>query len=454
MNRLLVVDDDHSLRTVLKDALTSAGYYVDVAKSGKAALKMMTTESYELIISDLMMPEMSGIDLLEILRKEYPEVGVLIITAYGTVETAVEALHKGAFDFITKPFSISQIKSRVHRFFDYQELRDENAELKRKLSFDEKFVKLIGNSTAMQQIFHQISIVARTDVPVFIQGESGTGKELIAQAIHDNSIRANRPFLKVNCSAIPETLFESTLFGHEKGAFTNALKMHKGLFEEAHTGTLLLDEISEIPITMQAKLLRVLQERVVTRVGNTRETPIDVRVVATSNRNIEELIEKDEFRSDLFFRLNVFPITVPSLRSRPDDIPLLVDHFLKKLQVKYEYELKEVEKETMNGLMQQPWPGNVRQLENLIERAILYSGTDPILELHHFSLDREKVHADHDDITDAPITIAEMEKRLIFSTLKKTHNNRTYAASLLGISVRTLRNKLHQYADEEMENAS
>jgi len=445
MKKILVVDDDLSLRTILDETLSTSGFKVKVAKDGKIALDLLAAEEFDLVVTDLMMPGMTGIEFMVAARKLYEQLGFLIITAYGTVETAVDALHKGAFDFVTKPFSISQLESRVNRYFEYQDLKTENKTLKRKLSDDRKYTKLVGQSPEMNHVFSQISMVARSDAPVFIQGESGTGKELIAQSIHDNSDRSDKPFLKVNCSAIPESLFESTLFGHEKGSFTNAIKMHKGLFEEADGGTLLLDEISEIPVTMQAKLLRALQSRTITRVGNTQELDIDVRVIATSNQDIEQLIKKGHFRSDLYYRINVFPIMVPPLRLRNTDIPLLVDHFLTKLQIKYQFDHKEVGAETLKKISKEDWPGNVRQLENLIERAILYSGEEERISLEHFNLEAENLNADDASAIKTVTTIAEMEKQMIHNALQRTANNRTQAAELLGISVRTLRNKLHQY---------
>ncbi len=445
MKRILVVDDDLSLRTILDETLSTAGFKVKIAKDGKSALDLLADNQFDLVISDLMMPGMTGVEFMVEAKKIHEHLGFLIITAYGTVETAVDALHKGAFDFVTKPFSISQIESRVNRYFEYQDLKAENKELKRKLSDDRKHTKLIGQSPEMLKVFNQISTVARSDAPVFIQGESGTGKELIAQSIHDGSDRSDRPFLKINCSAIPESLFESTLFGHEKGSFTNAIKMHKGLFEEADSGTLLLDEISEIPTSMQAKLLRVLQNRTITRVGNTQELDVDVRVIATSNQNLEKLIKDGHFRADLYYRLNVFPIVVPPLRLRNTDIPILVDHFLSKFKVKYRFEHKEISSDTLKSITMADWPGNVRQLENIIERAVLYSGDEEKITQEHFNLDSELLTADDTSSIKTVTTIADMEKQMIHNALKRTANNRTQAADLLGISVRTLRNKLHLY---------
>lgn len=452
MIRLLVVDDDYSIRAIMQEAFSEEKYDAKVCESGEAALKLLKKKDFDLVITDLMMDGMSGLELMENAKKDKEELGFLIITAYGTIKTAVDALQNGAFDFITKPFSISHIKSRVDRFMEFQGLKQENKKLKRKLSFDKKYNKLVGKSPGMQMIYNQIDIVSDSDAPVFIQGESGTGKELIAQAIHDNSNRRKQPFIKVNCPAIPETLFESTLFGHEKGAFTNAIKTYKGLFEEADGGTLLLDEITEMPVSMQAKLLRVLQEEVITRVGSAKEIPINVRVLATSNRDIQKTIDEKKFRSDLYFRLNVFPIKVPNLRSRPEDIPVLIAHFINKFKEKYNFEYKEIEKGTLDYLMSCHWPGNIRQLENLVERAILYSGKEPVMKLVHFSMEPESQKSDSLSIDDMePMTIAEMEKRLILKTLKNTNNNRTKSAEILDISVRTLRNKLNQYKEEGVE---
>lgn len=451
MKNILVVDDDHSIRTVLYAALNAHGYQVSVAENGVAALEILKKEPIDLVVSDLIMPKITGLELLDMVKQQYPEIGFLIITAYGTIEKAVEALHKGAFDFITKPFSVSHLQSRIEKYLEYEKLKKENEDLRRKLSNVNKFNRLVGKSAAMQTIFNQIEVVAKSDAPVFIQGESGTGKELIAQAIHDASDRSTKAFIKVNCAAIPETLFESTLFGHEKGSFTNAVKTTKGMFEEADGGTFLLDEISEIPLGMQAKLLRVLQEGKISRIGSSREIDVDVRVIATTNRNIIKMVEENKFRSDLFFRLNVFPIRVMPLRNRPEDIVDLIDHFLLKFKSKYKFKLKVVDPKAINILVQQEWPGNVRQLENLIERAILYSGNDEALTLQHFSLETDHVQGVQ-EIQEMPvISIAEMEKRLIYNALKKTANNRTRAAELLGITVRTLRNKLHEYDGSEPE---
>jgi len=449
MKRILVVDDDDHLRLVMQETLLSSGYEVEVAESGKQALEILEGQSFDLIISDLMMPGIKGNELLSEAKKRYPDIGFFLISAYGTIETAVDAMKTGAYDFITKPFSITQIESRVEHYFEFTQLKDENKQLKQRLMNHQLQAKLIGKSPGMQDVLYNIDIVAKSDAPVFIRGESGTGKELIAEAIHDNSERAGKPFLKINCAAVPETLFESTLFGHEKGAFSGAYKAQKGIFEECDSGTLLLDEISEIPYAMQAKLLRVLQEMRVTRVGSTMETAIDVRVLASSNRDIDQLVSDSKFREDLFFRLNVFPLSVPSLKNRIEDLPLLIDHFLSTFSKKYKVDKKEILPETMDRLIYYTWPGNIRQLENLIERAVLYSAREDVILDKHVVLDLNIKTAKSEEVTPMSLMpLAEMEKQMIFSALKETNNHKTKAAELLGITVRTLRNKLHQFEEE------
>jgi transcriptional regulator with PAS, ATPase and Fis domain len=344
----------------------------------------------------------------------------------------------------------------VEHYFNYVDLQEENKNLKERLKSHQLQTKLIGNTPPMQELLYNVEVVAMSDAPVFIRGESGTGKELIAEAIHDNSSRDGKPFLKVNCAAVPETLFESTLFGHEKGSFSGAYKAQKGLFEECDGGTLLLDEISEIPYNMQAKMLRVIQEMRVTRVGSTVEIPVDVRIIASSNRDIETLIEEGKFREDLYFRLNVFPIHVPSLQERIDDLPLIADHFLTVYAQKYKIEKKELLPETLDRLMNYSWPGNIRQLEHVIERAVLYSAKAENILDEHVVLDRKEKEPPvtlQNGTNGTVQTLAEMEKQMIFSALEKTKNHKTRAAELLGITVRTLRNKLHQFEEEAAANS-
>jgi len=448
MKRILVVDDDDNLRSVLVETLKSCNYDVLDANSGEVALDLFKENDFDLVITDLMMPGIKGIDLITEAKKISEDTGFLLISAYGTIEKAVDAMKRGAFDFITKPFSISQIESRVERFFEYRNLKQENKNLKRRLIDHKLESKLVGQGKLAKELFNNIDVVAKSDATVFIRGESGTGKELIAEAIHDNSNRADKPFLKINCAAVPDTLFESTLFGHEKGSFSGAYRSQKGIFEECDGGTLLLDEISEIPYTMQAKLLRVLQERTINKVGSTIEVPVDVRIIATSNRDIDELIDESKFRDDLFFRLNVFPINVSNLKDRKEDIPLLVDHFLKIFKKKYDYEEKKLAKETIDLLMDYTWPGNVRELENLLERAILYSGSEQTIKEEHIKFEVGGKQKKQDEDDGEMVNLAEMEKKLIFRALQQTDNHRNKAAELLGITVRTLRNKLHQFEQE------
>ena len=449
MKRILVVDDDEHLRMVMQETLTSSGYAVTIADSGQQALEILKKESFDLIISDLMMPGIKGNELLKEAKKKYPDIGFFLISAYGTIETAVDAMKTGAYDFITKPFSITQIESRVAHYFEFSSLKEENKNLKQRLMSHQLQSRLVGSSAGMKELIYNIEIVAKSDAPVFIRGESGTGKELTVEAVHDNSSRAGKPFLKINCAAVPETLFESTLFGHEKGSFSGAYKAQKGIFEECDGGTLLLDEITEIPYSMQAKLLRVIQEMRITRVGSTVEIPIDVRVIASSNRDVEKLIVESKFREDLFFRLNVFPLTVPPLRERKDDLPMLVEHFLTVFSEKYKVDKKELLPETMERLTAYHWPGNIRQLENLIERAVLYSAREEVILDKHVVLEMNQPKRSATEEADTPlIPLAEMEKRMIYTALKETHNHKTKAAEMLGITVRTLRNKLHQFEEE------
>ncbi len=449
--RILVVDDDDDLRMIVKETLDSDTYDVFDAANGRVALEMMKKSAFDLMITDLMMPGIKGVELVHLAKKQNPDMGALLMSAYGTIENAVEAMQEGAFDFITKPFSISHIESRVKRYFEYHELQKENRTLKKQLAHTQKENKIIGQSPAARDLLYHIQIVSKSDVPVFLNGESGTGKELIAQAIHSESIRHDKPFLKINCAAVPESLFESTLFGHEKGAFSGAYRAQKGIFEECDGGTLLLDEITEIPYSMQAKLLRVLQEMVVTRVGNTMEIPVDVRVIATTNRDIHQAIRDGVFREDLYFRLNVFPIEIAPLRERPEDIPGLVNHFLNIFKTKYKFDHKEIAPQLMEKMLSYPWPGNIRQLRHTLERAILLSANSELIDVQHFKLDPYKNLSSSkkspQEETEV-LSLAEMEKRMIYAALEKTQNHKTKAAELLGITVRTLRNKLHQFNDE------
>ena len=449
--KLLIVDDDFAIRSFLDEALKDAGYSVEMAGDGKAALKHLSENKVDLIITDLKMPEINGLELLSKVKEKHSGTGLLLMSAYGTVDDAVKAMKDGAFDFVTKPFSITEIETRVKRYFEFDDLRTENVELKKKVSSEEKFRTLVGSSEKMVEVFNRIELVAQSDVSVLITGESGTGKELVARAIHQNSQRDTNPYLQINCAAIPENLVESSLFGYEKGAFTGALKTTNGVFQEANSGSLLLDEVTEIPLNMQAKLLRVLQEKEVSRVGSYDTVKVDVRIVATSNRNVIKMVEDKEFREDLYYRLNVFSIEIPPLRKRMEDIPLLVDHFLNKLCNKYNQSEKNIQPSALDKLYSHSWPGNVRELVNVLERAFLYSGDSKFIDESHISLEAtNSSQLGNYSHFDGDTSIEEIERRAIYATLRKTKNNRTKASKILDISVRTLRNKLNLYKEKDI----
>lgn len=442
---ILVVDDDNYIRLFLQETLESKGYQVELAEDGVAALAKVKSMPPDLVLTDLKMPRKDGLELLQDVRRLNNPPGVIIITAYGTIETAVEAMKHGAFDYLTKPFSITEIESRLRRYFEIHSLRRENRTLKKQLKAQEAVADMVGQSPALLGVLERVDMVSNSDAPVFIQGESGTGKELVAVALHKRSNRADQPFLQTNCAAIPENLIESTLFGHVQGAFTGATKTTKGLFEEAHGGTLLLDEISEISTGLQAKLLRVLQEHRLNKVGSHKPIDVDVRIVATTNRNIQELISQGTFREDLYYRLNVVPIYVPPLRERAEDIPLLLDHFVTFYCEKYDQPKKEISADTLRHLERYEWPGNIREVKNNTERAVLFAGSSPKLNLEHFFPPDVQDHGPAKPLFNGATTIAEVEKQAILVTLEQTGRNRTQAARILDISVKTLRNKLKLY---------
>ena len=449
--KLLIVDDDYAIRSFLEEALKDAGYNIEKADNGLTALKILENKKIDLIISDLKMPEIDGLQLLSKVKEKHQDTGLLLMSAYGTVEDAVQAMKIGAFDFVTKPFSITEIETRVKRFFEFHDLKTENIELKKKISSEEKYTSLVGTSDKMKEVYSRIEMVSKSDVSVLVTGESGTGKELVSREIHRNSLRYNNPYLQINCAAIPENLVESSLFGYEKGAFTGALKTTKGVFQEADTGSLLLDEVTEIPTSMQAKLLRVLQEKSVTKVGSYESQNIDVRIISTSNRNVLKMVEDKDFREDLFYRLNVFPIEIPSLRERMEDLPLLVDHFLTKFSSKYNVEKKVMSSIALDKLYNHAWPGNVRELVNVIERSFLYANANNTISEKNITLEsNSSASIKMQSSFDGGSSLEEIEKRAIFATLRKTKNNRTKASKILDISVRTLRNKLNIYKENNM----
>jgi DNA-binding NtrC family response regulator len=442
---VLVVDDDNYIRLFLKETLEGKGFQVELAEDGAQALTMIQESPPDLVLTDLKMPKKDGLELLKDVSQMDRSIGVIIITAYGTVETAVEAMKDGAFDYLTKPFSITEIESRLKRYFELNDLRKENRDLKNKLKAHEIRTEMVGQSPEISSVLEIVKMVSRSDAPVFIRGESGTGKELVATAIHNHSDRVDKPFLQLNCAAIPENLLESTLFGHVQGAFTGASKTTRGIFEEADGGTLLLDEVSEIPIGLQAKLLRVLQEQKFTKVGSHSPIRVDVRIIATTNREIDNMVREGTFREDLFYRLNVVPLNVPPLRERASDIPLLLDHFVSHFCDKYAQQKKEIPANTSRHLERYDWPGNIRELKNNTERAILFAESSTKLELEHFFPAGGDGQGKGGLTFGGNDTLAEVEKQAILTTLEKTDQNRTQAAKILDISVKTLRNKLKLY---------
>ena len=366
--KVLVVDDEVSIVEVLKALLSREGYDVKTASDGEEALDELRGDKFDLMISDIRMQPMDGITLLRKARELQEHLAVIMITAYATVETAVEAMKNGAFDYVCKPFKIDELILTVQRALSYEHVLQENETLKENLRTRYHFENIVGDSKAMQKVYAMIEKVARTDSTILIRGESGTGKELVARALHNYSRRNEKPFVAINCAALPETLLESELFGYVKGAFTGANKFKKGLFESAEGGTLLLDEIGSIPVDMQQKLLRVLEEREIRPVGGTKTVPVDVRIVAATNEDLEGKIKSGDFREDLYYRLSVIPIELPPLRKRPEDIRLLIKHFLKVIEEQDSRDV-EVESKAVRTLENYDWPGNVRELENVINRA-------------------------------------------------------------------------------------
>ncbi|MCJ7497959.1 MAG: sigma-54 dependent transcriptional regulator [candidate division Zixibacteria bacterium] len=447
--RVLVVDDDNLTKDFLSETLSRSNYLVELASSGDEALDKLKQKEYDVVVSDIRMPKLSGMELLKAAKESCPDTKIIMMTAFGTVENAVEAMKLGAFDYIMKPFSADEIELIVKKAFEYKKLLIENRMLKTEVAGKYRFQNIIGKSPQMQKIFEMVDMIADSRSSVLLSGESGTGKELIAKAIHYNSSRKEGPFIKINCAALPEGLVESELFGHEKGAFTGAIRQTRGRFEMADGGTLLLDEISEITPGLQAKLLRVLQEREFERVGSGYSIQVDVRIISTSNKNLEEQIKQEKFREDLFFRLNVIPIHLAPLQVRKEDIPLLAEHFLQRYNQENKKNVQGISEKVYQLFLEYHWPGNVRELENYIERAVVTT-KNKILMPSDFPPELFLKKAEYDDSgLKVGCTIADMEKALILKTLEIYGKNKTKAAEVLGISSRTLRNKLQEYGLKE-----
>ncbi|MDY7034057.1 MAG: sigma-54 dependent transcriptional regulator [Thermodesulfobacteriota bacterium] len=444
--QILVVDDEERMRNLLKKVLAKQGFSVETSSNGIDALDKVERNPFDVIIADIRMPEMNGMDLLKAVRETRPDIYVIIMTAFGSIDSAVEAMKKGAYHYITKPFKMSEISITLKKALEEKRLREEVASLRRELRGKYRFDNLIGKSKPMQDIFDLIRRISNSKSTVMIYGKSGTGKELVAKAVHYNSPRKDKTFVTVNCGAIPETLLESELFGHIKGSFTGAIATRKGLFEEANGGTILLDEIGTISPAMQVKLLRVLQEREIRRVGGTENIKVDIRLIAISNINLEEAVKKGEYREDLYYRLNVITINLPDLKDRQDDISLLANHFLKKYSQGSGNEVKSISKEAMNILLNYDWPGNVRELENAIERAVALGTHEEILpEDLSPNIRNSKKMMGINAILPEDVTIRELEKNYITKILKKTKGHKINTARILGIDRRTLYRKLKKY---------
>ncbi len=437
--RILLADDDTALRRVLEFKLKKNGFDVTAVADGEEALAQVKVSAFDLLLADIRMPRLTGIELLEKVRTLEPSLKVVLMTAYATVPQAVEAVKMGAFDYLTKPFEDEQLLMTIDQALKFKRLEDENRRLKTELGLRSGLNEIIGDSEPVRELKEIITQVAPTDATVLITGESGSGKELVARAIHALSLRSTAQMVAVNCAALPRDLLESELFGHVKGAFTGAAKDKRGKFEIAGGGTLMLDEISELAFDLQAKLLRVIQERIVSPVGSESNREVDVRIIAATNLNLKKRVGEGKFREDLYYRLNVIPIHVPSLRKRSSDIPLLVSHFLSRLAPRTEVRL---DAELMSILAKHRWPGNVRELENLIERMVVLRRSDILTKAdlpHDFSIDSEKA-----DVQQA-VTFHEAEKSLILNALEKSNGNRTKAAELLAIPRHVLLYRLKKY---------
>ncbi|RQW85844.1 MAG: sigma-54-dependent Fis family transcriptional regulator [Geobacter sp.] len=469
LNKILVADDEESMRWVLSKALKRKGFSVDLARDGDEALRMIQSSHYDMAILDIKMPGLSGLELLDQIRELKKELLVVIMTAEASMKNAVEAMKRGAYDYITKPFDLDVIDAIIEKIDKAREMTSQVSLLKEELKDRYQLEKtIIGNSQAMREIYKTIGKVAPSDITVLIQGESGTGKELIARAIHFNSKRLGKPFIAINCAAIPKELLESELFGFEKGAFTGAVERKLGKFEQANGGTIFLDEIGDMPLDLQAKILRVLQEKEVTRTGGNQSITVDTRIVAATNQDLEVSVREKTFREDLYYRLNVLPIHLVSLRERKEDIPLLVEYFLKKACSEMELPTKQCTQEALTLLSSYSWPGNVRELENTIKRAVILC-SDPHLSVSDFSglrsnststsrneelsleaLVEMKLRSSLDNLDKMEsgdlygLILEQMERPLIRFVLEKTRGNQVKAAEILGINRNTLRKKIQE----------
>ncbi len=473
--RVLIIEDDKMLLEFLVENLSMNDYQVEAFESPVDATEYLKDNKVDLVLTDVKMDEMTGDEVLTHVTENYPNTGVIMMTSFGNITHAVRALQKGAFDYVTKPFKAKEIIFRINRFFEsgnidfnkerkiqaFSDDSDDNGEDSEASQSSGELVqptdkKFIGEDPHIQKLMNILPRIAESMAPVMIQGESGTGKEVFANLIHQNSNRSDKPYIKINCANLPKELVESTLFGHVKGAFTGAISDKKGAFEEADGGTILLDEITEININIQAKLLRVLQENEFNRVGSQEPIKSDVRILATSNRNIADAIAEGQFREDLYYRLNVFPISIPPLRERKSDIPLLVNHFVDHYTEEYELETKKVSDGLMDYLVNKKWNGNVRELENKIHRGVILSTDTETINLDHIEknlFSKVDLEVSQQVLSDLPLmSIEDMELQLIKKALEHTQGNQKEAAKILGITDRTIRNKIKKASENEDED--
>jgi two-component system response regulator AtoC len=449
MRRVLVVDDEENIRLVLKTMLKRHGYEVEIAESGEAALGLVDSFGPDVILTDVRMPKMNGLDLLATLKAKQNPATVIVMSAYGSIDLALEAMKAGAYDYVGKPFKPDEIVLALRKAEEREALRRENRALKEQIQKESQFESIIAKSPAMREIFRTITKIADFKTTVLIQGESGVGKELVARAVHAQSSRKNHPFVPLNCGAIPENLLESELFGHKKGAFTDAHSDRRGLFEEANGGTLFLDEIGELPLNLQVKLLRALQEESIRRLGDSKDIKVDVRIITATHRDLAAEAKAGRFREDLFYRINVLPIVIPPLRARREDINLLIDHFVARNNARLGTQIRGLTTEARKLLLEYSWPGNVRELENTIERAMVLCDGD-VIDAHDLperlreALDPVQVQLASGELS-VKKTTAAIEEILIRRALQKTRGNRTRAAELLEISHRALLYKIKDY---------
>ena len=444
--RVMVVDDEENLCKFMQIMLSKEGYDVATALSAREALAHLREKPVDLVMTDLMMPEMSGLEFIQALRRSNPDTECIVMTAYASVDSAIEALKLGAADYITKPFNIDEVKITIEQLLSRRDLAEENKRLHEQLDEKETLERFIGSSESVVQLKQLVARVAVTDSTVLIRGESGTGKDLVARAIHASSPRNQKPLLSINCAALPDTLLESEMFGHIKGSFTGAVRDKEGLLQAAEGGTFFLDEVGEASATIQVKLLKALEDKMITPVGSTRAVKVDVRLVAATNVDLEELVKQGRFRADLYYRLNVIPIYVPPLRERRDDIPMLVDHFRQVIAQRTDSPEKQINQEAMQLLIAYAWPGNVRELEHMLERAILFAKGKrvSVSDFPEKLRDNAPVPVAHDERAATP-TLETIEKAYIAWVLQQTGGQKAKAASILGIDSSTLYRKIDRY---------